>query len=335
MLPFVVAVGALIAAAGALAAAERGGGRADALPTTAVSAYGWTLPTQGRPAVREELTSLGADSRYLAHAQTVLIAGCMREQGFTYPVEDPNAPVYPRDARYGLSVEEAKRTGYVSQSQILAIPDEDKSYLPEEPGGREAFGAALFGPDGSPHVEVAIPMTRSELGTSSAGCLADADRALYGNLETALRRSDVTGNAWNMAETESGTDPGLAVLNERWSACMAKAKYPDLPDPDLARVSARELTGGRLAGLDAGEPREIAIADATCQAKLDYTPQRRAIEDRYMTALLDHYAEDIAATRAATAVALFRAKSLLDDDEESGAESLNPSNAAQDHNRDS
>ncbi|MGQ0631155.1 MAG: hypothetical protein ACT4P1_08930 [Sporichthyaceae bacterium] len=315
MLPFVVAVGALVAAAGALATAERGGGgRADALPTTAVSAYGWTLPTQGRPAVRQELASLGADSRYLSHAQSVLIARCMRRQGFTYPVEDLNAPVYPRDARYGLSVEEAKRSGYVSQSQILAVPDEDKSSFPEEPGGREAFGAALFGPDGSSQVEVDIPMTRSELGMSSVGCLADVDRALYGNLETALRRSDVTGNAWNMAEKESGADPGLAVLNQRWSACISKAGYPDLLDPDLASVRARKLTGGRLAGLDTGEPREIAIADATCQQKVDYAPQRRAIEDRYFTALLDHYAEDIAAARAATAAAVFRAKSLLDDD---------------------
>lgn len=312
MLPFGMFLAGSLCAGAALAAAD---GRTTAEPAESttpakVSRDGWPLPADAEPGIREAIAALNADSRFLSHASSVLIARCMDEQGFTYPVESLDAPVYPRDASFGLTVEEARRSGYVTQSNILAIPEEDKSYLPTGAGEAKAWGQALFGPDDAPVVSIDIPLVRGEVGSSSVGCLADAQRRLFGSVEAAIRRNMVAGNTFNMAERQAGVDPQKAALDGRWAACMAGAGRPALTEPGRAVAKARVLAGGKLSGLSSGEPLAIAVDDALCQEEVNYAPLRRAIEDRYLSAVLDTFPADIAAARASTAAALERAREL-------------------------
>lgn len=309
MLPFGLFLLVSACAAAALAAADDAPA-SDLPPPATISRSGWALPAEPKPDVREEIAALSADSRYLGHVESVLVSRCMREAGFRHPLEELDRPVVPRDEFYGLSVSEARRSGYVTQSHILAIPAEDKSYLPRTESGRRAWGVALFGPDDAPGVEVDSALMSGRLGTSSEGCLADARRALYGSLETATLRSFVAGNARNVAEREAADDPSVTTLNERWAACMADAGRRGLTDPGHAMSQARKVADGTQAAQGVGEPREIAIDDATCQAGLDYAPQRRYIEDRYLTAVLTEFADEIAAARAAATAALERARAI-------------------------
>lgn len=308
--PGLVALTALGLLGSAALPAADGAPAGDLPPPVTTSRSGWTLPAEPKPGVRDEVAALNADSRYLGHVESVLVSRCMREAGFRYPVEKLDRPVVPRDESYGLSVSEARRSGYVTQSHILSIPAEDQSYLPEREAGRRQWHLAQSGPDDAPGVEVDSALMNGRLGTSSRGCLADARRALYGTLETAILRSFVAGNARNVAEREAGHDPSVTALDALWSACMAGAGRPGLTDPGHAMSQARKLADGTQAAQGVGEPREIAIADATCQAETGYAGARRTIEDRYLTALLATYPDEIAATRAATAAALERARTI-------------------------
>ncbi len=288
-------------------------GVAGGLALTTGQATGSTVPLAADPASRAEAESLGADNGYLSRATTVLIDRCMRGHGFAYPVEKPGQRL-ERDPSYGLSVREAERTGYQSQSRILTLPDWEPSIAPDDLAERKRFSIALFGADEEPFVEVDDPVAPgSRMGMNSAGCNSSAQRELFGgDLATAIRHATVSGDFVDHAARAAAADPAMRKLDRRWSSCMRQSGR-DYDDPDLASSDARGLAGGSFEGLAAGEAREIAVADATCQERTGYPAARSAIEERQFRVLLDRHHDAIAAVRESGRAAKARAAGILDD----------------------
>lgn len=279
---------------------------------TANQASGTSVPPAPDPAARQETRALSADSGDLGRATTVLIDRCMRTHGFAYPVEKPGQRL-ERDRSYGLSVEEAGRTGYQSQSRILTLPDREPDIAPTDPVERKRFHIALSGADDQPPVEVDDPISPgSRMGTNSAGCNSSAQRELFGgDLTAAIRHAAVAGGFLEHALHAAASDPAMDELNKRWSACMTESGWT-YADPGLAISAARGLAGS-YASLAAGRPREIAVADATCQQRTGYPAVRSAIEEHHMRVLLDRNAEVLAAVRESTRAAKARAADVLGD----------------------
>lgn len=283
------------------------------LALTAGQATGSTAPLAADPGARQEAESLTTANRDLSRAGSVRIDQCMRTQDFSYPVEKPGQRV-ERDRAYGLSVDEAERTGYQSQSRILTLPDREPDIAPDDPAERKRFYLALFGPDDASTVEVEDPTAPGvRMGTSSAGCVSSAQRDLFGgDLAAAIRYGSVTGNFINHAEAEAGDDPAMDALNKRWSSCMKQAGQ-SYPAPDQAISAARGLASGSFAGLATGQAREIAVADAICQERTGYPAARSAIEEHHFRILLDQHSVAIAVVRESGRAATARAAAVLGD----------------------
>lgn len=298
-----------ILAPAAVLLAIAGGG----LVLTTGQATGSPTPLTADPAARQEAESLSAANGDLSRADSVLVDRCMRAQGFSYPVEKAGQRV-TRDRSYGLSVAESERTGYQSQSGILRLPDSEPDIAPSDPAERQRFYLALFGPDDAPGVEVEDPTAPGvRIGMSSGGCVSSAQRELFGgDLAAAIRYGAVSGNFLNHAEAEAGDDPARRALNKRWSSCMKHAGR-SYPDPDKAISAARGLAGNRFAALASGQPREIAIADATCQEQTGYAAARSTIEEHHFRLLLDQHAVAIAAVRESGRAAAAHATEVLGD----------------------
>jgi hypothetical protein len=266
-------------------------------------------PPAADPAARQETDSLVAANPYLSRAQSVLVDRCMRDEGFSYPLEKPGQAV-KRDRTYGLSVEEAQRTGYQSESQILTLPDREPAIAPTDPTGRTRYYTALFGRGDAAAVQVTDPLTGASVGTSPTGCNSQAQKELFGgDLAAAILHTTVTGDLVPVAEASAAKDRALTALNKRWARCMAQAGW-HYPDPDHALGAARR-TGYRA--LDGGQPREIAIADATCEEQTDYAAGREAVEEHHLRMLLDRNPATIAAVRKSGAAAMQRARAVLRD----------------------
>jgi hypothetical protein len=90
---------------------------------------------------------------------------------------------------------------------------------------------------------------------------------------------------------------------------MAHAGW-QYPDPDHALGAARRAGYQALAG---GQPREIAIADATCEEQTDYATGREAVEEHHLRMLLDRNPTTIADVRKSGEAAMQRAKAVLGD----------------------
>jgi hypothetical protein len=272
---------------------------------------GLAIPATPDPGIRAAVNGLSADQPYLTHAESVLTDQCMRKQGFSYPIQ-PAKQSIPRDATYGLSVADAQTSGYTSESQELKVPSftSDNSG-PSNAGDQARYSAALFGPPGSPSVTAQAAFMGASMGTSSVGCLADAQRELFGSMEAAVQQTTYESNFSGAGLRESATDPALHTLNQQWSSCMSAAGHPGLADPDHAKSQGQQLAGRQITGLSTGPAKELAVADATCEQQLNYAAQRQNTEDRYLTALVHRIEGEFTAAQESTKTAMANAAKVL------------------------
>ncbi|HEV7935881.1 MAG TPA: hypothetical protein VGP70_26650 [Actinomadura sp.] len=238
-----------------------------------------------------------------------LLWRCMAKKGFRYvkrpaPKRDVNPTM--SDPDYGLSPAEAQRHGYRTAALLNQSESQPDPYKNQTPAERQRWGQAFFGPDSAPQIRVKLPVG-SEVETSSQGCLAEAQKQVFGSIERMLKSENFAGNLPAQARQRANADPRLKKLNGRWSACVTKQGHAGLTDPVAARSKAAELyrNGEREAEI------KLAVADAKCEQQIDYTPQRKRLEDLYYTAALRHYEPEIAAVHEMNKEVLARARTIL------------------------
>jgi hypothetical protein len=66
-----------------------------------------------------------------------------------------------------------------------------------------------------------------------------------------------------------------------------------------------------LSQLTTGVSKQLAVADATCEQQLNYAPQRRNIEDRYLTAMARRFAGEITSVKQINETAMANAAKVL------------------------
>lgn len=105
--------------------------------------------------------------------------------------------------------------------------------------------------------------------------------------------------------------PEMKVLDHQWSACMKGKGFPGIPNPPKARGDAANFYSKYSKDEAFGKEVALAVADAECDSQMNYTSQRKTLEDRYFTAGLRKYESELAAAREMNSKALAKAKSIL------------------------
>jgi hypothetical protein len=250
------------------------------------------LPTDLRP-----LVASAAEPAVLHLAETVLIARCMAEAGFGYPLdrtavrEELTAPP-AAPAPIATWPSDDERAAGASPAPAAAPPrrrtDLERYVEALDPVRRQAFTVALRGrPSDEAPVEVALPGDLT-VRQSRAGCGSDAQRQLYGDLDAYLRGQVTADNLGPIVVAEVTADPAFAAAHRRWRTCLADRGWPVA---DQAELTERVTETGRNLSPQARERRErdVTVLTARCnrRAALSATARRLtpAAEQRARTRL--------------------------------------------------
>ncbi|MER6777983.1 MULTISPECIES: hypothetical protein [unclassified Streptomyces] len=237
-----------------------------------------------------------ADTRLLERAEQVLISRCMDRRGFPYAVtEAPDAT--GRSFPYGVDdVEWARAHGYGGRDERAAArareADPNQRYFRGlSASGRAAARTALMG--SAPVGLSATAPTGMTITASAEGCIADAERTLYGDLATWFRVKVVTMNLRPVREARVHEDRQYADAVGQWAACMRAAGRP-YPDPDASRQAAARFGESMApAEADAAEA-ELAVIEATCATGTPLARVSQALDHSYGERLRARHQEEIA-----------------------------------------
>ncbi|MEU8842363.1 hypothetical protein AB0D97_25045 [Streptomyces roseus] len=251
----------------------------------------------GRPAPLAPAREPGAaERRLLERAEQILISRCMDGRGFPYAVTevpDTGARAFP----YGVDdVEWARAHGYGGREERAAAKareaDPNQRYFRGlSASGRAAARTALMG--SAPVGLSATAPTGMTITASSEGCIAEAERALYGDLATWFRVKVVTMNLRPVRETRVHEDRQYAEAVGQWAACMRAAGRP-YADPDASRQAAARFGESMPpAEADAAEA-ELAVIEATCATGTALARVSKALDHTYGEQLRAQHQEEIA-----------------------------------------
>ncbi|MEV6962466.1 hypothetical protein AB0M97_25410 [Streptomyces sp. NPDC051207] len=261
-------------------------------------------------APREETTPEGL--RTLHDAEQLLIQACMERHGFrTWPTPYENPVADDTEFPYAVTDPEwAGRHGYGSDIQRrvgeLMRSDPNRRYFGSlSPERRTAAVTALSGP--RPVGLLAKLPGGSVVRRSSAGCVSEAERDLYGDLRTWYTVKKITDNLHGLRVKRVMADEEYERSVKDWSACMRKKGYP-YATPGEARASALEAVVG---GEGRGDEIRTAVAEARCAADSGLTGTARRLDERYERSISRQYRKEISTRRALEAAALPRATNAL------------------------
>lgn len=278
-------------------------GRATAAAVTAFLFLGGCGSVSGTPAGPAPAAPAGparepsaAETRVLERAEQILISRCMDTRGFPYAVTeapDDTARSFP----YGVDdVGWARAHGYGGRDERAAArareDDPNQRYFRQLPASRRAAArTALMGP--SPVGLSATAPTGMTVTASAEGCIADAERTLYGDLAAWFRVKVVTMNLRPVREARVREDRHYQDAVGQWAACMRAAGRP-YATPDASRQAAARF-GESLpaAEADAAEA-ELATVEATCAAGTPLARVSQALDHTYGERLRAQHQEEIA-----------------------------------------
>ncbi|MEU8437084.1 hypothetical protein AB0F18_30110 [Streptomyces sp. NPDC029216] len=252
-------------------------------------------PERGRDGGAEPSAS---QSRVLARAEQILISRCMSAKGFTYAVTEP-APdgAERRSFPYGLDdVEWARAHGYGGRAERAAAEaraaDPNQRYFHRlSARERAAARTALMG--ASPTGLSATAPTGMTLTAGKDGCIAQAQRTLYGDLAAWFRVKVVTMNLRPAQEERVRRDARYAEAVGRWAQCMKEAGRPYASPAESRQAAAALAEGLPPDRADAAET-ALAATEATCATGTPLARVSRALDRAYGEEVRARHRDDIA-----------------------------------------
>jgi hypothetical protein len=221
----------------------------------------------------------------------------------------PRAPEFP----YVVDdVAWASRHGYGSdierRLEELKKADPNQRYVVRlSPQRQKAYSQALHGEHpGSPGNMTATVPTGGVVGASSRGCIAEAQREVYGDLAGWFQASTVTNN---LAGTRAGLvtqDPQFLGALRRWSRCMHAGGYP-YANPGEARAAVPTVKRRRTRKLEI----RVAVAEATCAVRTGLAATARRLDRHYAAVVRKQYRSDVVTKRRMELAALPRARAVI------------------------
>ena len=262
------------------------------------------------------------ENAIVVNAHGAVVAACMQELGWDYEVVTVTAetnspgPDWPSNLEQWTfaDVSSAESVGYGFESYLVehavwletVNPGGESPAYPDtlSPEDAERFYLDFWGTDAE-RIEIT---ERDGSGSSRAGggCLGDADRALYGDIEREMWLIDARGTAQSDIWMATLEDPLVIQALNAWRDCLA-GRGVHWADPQQAREAA--LSYARAG--DHAQERLIAGADAACKVESGLD---RAVDAAYLAAtnaVLPALEEDLIALQQLEEDALLRAQAIL------------------------
>ncbi|GII72316.1 hypothetical protein Sme01_47920 [Sphaerisporangium melleum] len=217
----------------------------------------------------------------LHDAEKLLTRSCMASHGFkmwTFPrrpiPEDRDFPYVIDDVRW------ASRHGYGRDIQArrdqLRTSDPNRRYFDDLPPEQQRRALdALHGSRSARRLEVTAPNGLT-VGRIDDGCVAQAQKDLYGDLNVWFRVTTVTDALNGIRQRQVIADADFTGAAKRWSTCMRKKGF-DYADPYEARTAF--LAPGKATPKE-GEIR-AAVAEAGCATSSGLSATARSLDQKY------------------------------------------------------
>lgn len=261
-------------------------------------------------AAEPELWAMVESGDYFRWAEDVLLAACMAEAGFEFTARiEPKEPVL-EPSQFGLvdaAAAEAFGLAGVALDEADA-PSSDPNWQYQQrlsASDQTRYQSALYGSESDYfHLQVE---GYGEVGIPGSGCLADAQRAIYGDLESWMAL-----HYWDLAVEPRAFETVLADTAyvealETWSTCMAGAGF-DAEDPAALRESVAAAVGGEQ--LSDAEI-EAAVAEAGCAQVSGHVELGESLLAQAQAAIRESEPEEQAAFTERSRLALAAATEIL------------------------
>ncbi|QIZ99018.1 hypothetical protein [Leifsonia sp. PS1209] len=226
----------------------------------------YDLPATPDANIRTQFEGAALPDDIAQQAKNKLIDTCMASAGVTYRQGMFGAVLPSIDEMVGiadLSLDDAKREGYGATAK-------DDAEEPVEDASRRAY----FG-DGA-RVDVPDVFGEGMSSYSATGCEAEALASIYGTVEAGNR---ITGfsmlRAVMLVAEHAKKSTEYKKVVQAWAGCMAEVTSHQPADPNTARAMAESMA--------ASEAHELAVDDAKCRTRTDFTSRHNAIVDRHLT----------------------------------------------------
>ncbi|WP_329283597.1 hypothetical protein [Streptomyces sp. NBC_01451] len=251
----------------------------------------------------------------IADAEQRLIKQCMNRQGFTYwEAERP-------------SLEESRTLGYVADdvawarkhgygSRIAAKEDRARLTNPNlvyrkglSEERRKAYDDALDGGIDAPEIMAELP-NGATIRRQMGGCVAEAEKRLYGDPEAWFRANKIASNLQPLYVPQVMRDKQFVAALSVWSTCMEHAGHPE-KDPGAARQAAKERALRSTSDETFAAERRLAVADATCARTASLAAIGKERETHYVNALRGRYGQALDTSRRIEHEAYVRAADIV------------------------
>lgn len=199
-------------------------------------------------------------------------------------------------------------TTFVAESRTVLDDYQDSLPAAEQ----LKFDEAIFGPDDAP-TEQYIDANERVWGKSAVGCMAEADRAIYGSVATAMSLELFTNDVTAQISKYQG-DIGVAVqqLMPAYEGCMAEAGYQvrglNAPQVAFEQFGSYRETGQR----PSSDEQNLAVADYRCQAAVGLAEKLNTLFVEKASMWLSTNSDRILGLQEALQAALKRAKDVID-----------------------
>ncbi|GII78081.1 hypothetical protein Sru01_30630 [Sphaerisporangium rufum] len=261
----------------------------------------------------DTLRPLTEQEKDLLHdAEKLLTRSCMESRGFKMWIFPRRPTPEDRDFPYVIDdVQWASRHGYggdiqARRDQVRASDPNRRYFDGLSPARRQSALDALHGSRSAGRIEVKAP-NGMIVGRIDDGCVARAQRELYGDLRTWFRVTTVTDMLKGIGQRQVIADAAFTESTKRWSTCM-REKGLDYADPHEARSSY--ATPGNTAPPD--ESIRAAVAEAGCAASSGLAATARRLDQKYSARLLQAYRNEARTRMLLEFEALKRARSIVD-----------------------
>ncbi|MFE7382475.1 hypothetical protein ACFU9F_19130 [Streptomyces zhihengii] len=274
------------------------------------SCSGGPSPGSAPPAATAASPPSAGDAGPLHDAQQLLLRDCMRRHGFAYtvfPLDEESAAV-----RFPYVVDDAdwaRRHGYggdlARRAARLAAEDPNRAYFASLPPDRRARALVVSNGPSPQGLSVRLP-GGGELRRSDRGCVAEAERDLYGDHGAWFRASARVDALDRIRRGRVAAEPTYGAGLRAWSRCMRKAGHSY-----TTPVAARAAATGPKHPLPRDREVALALAEAACAASSGLGATARRLDARHGAALRAEYRADVDTRDRLRARALTRARQIL------------------------
>ncbi|GAA3737381.1 hypothetical protein [Salinactinospora qingdaonensis] len=280
-----------------------------AVTTTLYLVSDSTASSPGEEPLPPPRTVTGEERTVLHIAEQVLLRDCMRRNGFTYqiPTEPP-----PTTGRFPYVIDDvnwAEEHGYGSdiKSDIARMRKEDPNqrYFHGLPPERKAVALKAANGEAPHEITVENPdglvLTRND-----EGCQSEAERKLYGDLETWFEAKTTVDALESVRHERVITDPRFTEAVRPWAECMRAAGYP-YESPARLREELKPID----AALPRDEEIRLATAEARCARSSGLAATARDLAREHRRELRHEHRSAITSKTRIQLAALPKARSIV------------------------